>query len=475
MQETTTVRIKKCPYCFRKISNDEVGFLLRPDGARFLSPALNEVASPKTDLSYLYFWNAMGVPEEQVDANRVYIDNQIMTELNQELTASGHELAVKHFDGDSFGYSFHVEEGAVTLYSNTMLCPYCHNELPQNFFRYEMLMIGLAGSVASGKTVYLSSLMMNSFDAMQRENLTVRNAGGNPNDSYRMEMERNAEKLLRRGICPESTNKTFRKPIFLEVTYRVNEQVFHLLTAIYDVAGELIRESAGVGRTGFVRHMDGYICLVDPAQMHLEHSFITKQIPDEERVLEKLHLMTKEEQISIQRMSNQNGKQVMSQDDFLVERAVSDEYIYERKAETILEAIRTGVGDHELGKKYMALTIAKSDLLEELGEIRGFRGSSLLFERNRPVYGFMNMDHHFLRQEILKQIFDQKVFRLQRNLDDYKESSLFAVSALGCETEEVRDEEGEMTKTVGKVRPIRVEEPVLWMVMKYMQERGWLE
>ena len=167
MQETTTVKIKKCPYCFRKISNDEVGFLLRPDGARFLSPALNEVVAPKTDLSYLYFWNAMGVPEEQVDANRVYIDNQIMTELNQELTASGHELAVKHFDPDSFGYSFHVEEGAVTLYSNTMLCPYCHNELPQNFFRYDMLMIGLAGSVASGKTVYLSSLMMNSFDAMQ--------------------------------------------------------------------------------------------------------------------------------------------------------------------------------------------------------------------------------------------------------------------------------------------------------------------
>ena len=174
MQETTTVKIKKCPYCFRKISNDEVGFLLRPDGARFLSPALNEVVAPKTDLSYLYFWNAMGVPEEQVDASRVYIDNQIMTELNQELTASGHELAVKHFDPDSYGYSFHVEEGAVTLYSNTMLCPYCHNELPQNFFRYEMLMIGLAGSVASGKTVYLSSLMMNSFDAMQRENLTVK-------------------------------------------------------------------------------------------------------------------------------------------------------------------------------------------------------------------------------------------------------------------------------------------------------------
>lgn len=41
-------------------------------------------------------------------------------------------------------------------------------------------MIGLAGSVASGKTVYLCSLMMNGFDVMQRQNLTVRNAYGNP-------------------------------------------------------------------------------------------------------------------------------------------------------------------------------------------------------------------------------------------------------------------------------------------------------
>ena len=43
------------------------------------------------------------------------------------------------------------------------ICPYCHNELPHNFFRYEMLMVGLAGSVASGKTVYLCSLMMNDY------------------------------------------------------------------------------------------------------------------------------------------------------------------------------------------------------------------------------------------------------------------------------------------------------------------------
>ena len=176
---------------------------------------------------------------------------------------------------------------------------------------------------------------------------------------------------------------------------------------IYDVAGELIRDSAGTGRTGFVRHMDGFICLVDPAQMHLEHSLINKQIPDEERVLEKLYVMGKEEQMSIQRMSNENGKQVMDQADFMMENTMSDEYFYERKADTVLDSIRSVLGNHELKQKYMALTIAKSDLLEELGEIKEYRGNSLLFERKQVSYGFMNMDHHFLRQDILKQIFDQ--------------------------------------------------------------------
>ena len=100
MQETKTIRVKKCPYCFRNISNEDAGFLLRTDGVRFQSPALNEVFSYKTDVSYLYFWSAMGIPEEQIDARRIIIDNEVMTELNQELTAAGNELAVKRFDPD---------------------------------------------------------------------------------------------------------------------------------------------------------------------------------------------------------------------------------------------------------------------------------------------------------------------------------------------------------------------------------------
>ena len=66
MQETKTIRVKKCPYCFRNISNEDAGFLLRTDGVRFQSPALNEVFSYKTDTAYLYFWSAMGIPEERI-------------------------------------------------------------------------------------------------------------------------------------------------------------------------------------------------------------------------------------------------------------------------------------------------------------------------------------------------------------------------------------------------------------------------
>ena len=49
------------------------------------------------------------------------------------------------------------------------------------------------------------------------------------------------------------------------------------------------------------------------------------------------------------------------------------------------------------------------------------------------------------------------------------------VSSLGCETEVIQDGAQEIVKAVGKVHPIRVEEPLLWLIMKYMQERGWLD
>ncbi len=476
MQETKIRNIKrKCPYCFREVSNSQVGFLLKTEGARFQSPALNEFAAVRPDLPYIYFWNAMGVPEDRIDGRRCIIDNQALTVLNQELSSSGADLARKQYDEASCGYTFLVEEGAVTLFSNTMVCPYCHNELPQNFFRYEMLMVGLAGSVASGKTVYLCSLMMNDYDVMQRDNLTVRSAAGNPSDPERLEMEKNADRLFVDGICPAGTSKIFRKPVFMELNYRLPDSSIFLLVAVYDVAGELIRESTGMGRTGFVRHMDGFICLVDPAQMHLNHALFSRQMPDEDQVLRRLHLMTLEEQMSIQRLSNENEKQVFGGSDYLLEQTSRDEFFYERKIDTVLDALRSTLGEKLLSEKYIALTIGKSDLLEGLGEILEYKGSSLLFERGQVACGFMDMDRHFLRQQVLRKIFDQKVFRLQRKLNDYKAASLFAVSALGCETEEQTSGDQQLIRAVGKVRPIRVEEPFMWILMKYMQERGWLQ
>ena len=41
--------------------------------------------------------------------------------------------------------------------------------------------------------------------------------------------------------------------------------------------------------------------------------------------------MSWEETDVIQRMSNENGKQVMDQADFMMENTMSDEYFYERK------------------------------------------------------------------------------------------------------------------------------------------------
>ena len=133
-----------------------------------------------------------------------------------------------------------------------------------------------------------------------------------------------------------------------------------------------------------------------------------------------------------------------------------------------------GIGDSQLKNKYIALTIAKCDQLSELAEFREIPASSLLFEREDIKKGWLNTDHQVIRQKLLEKIFEEKVYHLQRNVGEYKEGGLFCISALGCETRQEEYQQALITRAVSPVKPIRVEEPFMWLLMKAVQERGWI-
>lgn len=468
-------RIQKlCPYCFQNITNDEVDFLVKENQSEFASPILKDLLASREDVLYEHFWNGMGSRLDVTQTKRIVITNEMIETKNEELMQEQLECIEKNYIEQNGGYEVVIKEAGITAIANIMVCNHCHNILPINFWKYDLVSIGMAGSVASGKTVFLCSLLANGFECLNRTRISVRMAHGDPLDKNKMQMEQMAEQLVREGICPEPTSKVFRQPIFLEICYQGEDKDHFLLLALYDVAGEVVRAQAGVGQAMFFRYMDGIIFLVDPSQMLLEEPIFFKSMLDEEKLLEGLRLLTREEQIKIQQKSNRNDKEVVFDSRTLHEEQSDEKMLYERKPETILDMIRSGVGEGMLSEKYMALTIAQCDLLKNHDEIRKIPGYSLLFEREKIENGFLNPEHYLIRQRILEQIFEQKIYHIQRNVKEYKKCALFCCSALGCETKQVEIQNIEVTKAVKKRDPIRVEEPVMWILMKIMQERGWI-
>lgn len=466
--------IKKCPCCFREISNDEADILIKEHEIRLHSPILNDLISPREDEKYALFWENMGNGQNVLETNRIIITNEMIEEANEELLESGMAPVEKNYDEESCGYTVTIQEDSMMVVSNTMVCPHCHNVLPQNFFKYDMFSIGLAGSVATGKTVFMASLMMNGFRILNKDNMTVRNAHGNPLDPEKIKMERIAQKLFTDRICPDPTNKSFHQPIYLEVSLKLEKETQNFLVTFYDVAGETIRKEAGSGKTTFARHMDGIIFFVDPSQMFLKQPISLKTTVDEEKILSSMKLLSQKEQAALQRENKMRGNQPIVLD-FGVSLEEEDEnLIYERNPETILDSLRMGIGDSQLKNKYIALSIAKCDQLSELEEFREIPASSLLFERESLSRGWLNTDHQVIRQKLLENIFEEKVYHLQRNVGEYKESALFCISALGCETKQEEYQQAMITRAVSAVRPIRVEEPFMWLLMKAVQERGWI-
>lgn len=465
--------IKKCPCCFRDISNEEADILVKDYEIRLHSPILNDLISPHEDEKYARFWQNMGNGQNILETNRIIITNEMIEEVNHDLEELGMTKVMKEFDENSLGYVLTISEDSMIIVSNTMVCPHCHNVLPQNFFKYDMISIGLAGSVATGKTVFMASLMMNEFRILNNDTITVRNAHGNPLDPEKMKMERTAQKLYAERLCPDPTNKAFHQPIYLEFAVKTGKDIKKFLVTFYDVAGETIRKEAGSGKTTFTRHADGIILFIDPSQMMLDRPISLKTTVDEKNVLASLQLLSREEQARMQMENKRKGCPPVYVD-FGMQQEEDENLIYERNPVTILDSLRMGIGDGLLKDKYIALTIAKCDQLSELEEFRKIPGSSLLFERETLKRGWINTDHQLFRQKLLENIFEEKVYHMQRNVGEYKGHGLFMMSALGCETTQDKDSRNGQTRAAGPVNPIRVEEPFLWMVMKILQERGWI-
>ena len=81
--------IKKCPCCFREISNEEADTLVKDYEIRLHSPILNDLISPHEDEKYGRFWENMGNGNHVLEKNRIIITNEMIEEANRDLLELG--------------------------------------------------------------------------------------------------------------------------------------------------------------------------------------------------------------------------------------------------------------------------------------------------------------------------------------------------------------------------------------------------
>ena len=99
--------IKKCPCCFRDISNVEADILVKDYEIRLHSPILNDLITPHEDEKYARFWRNMGNGQNVLETNRIIITNEMIEEVNQELEELGMQPVRKDFDENSISKDAH--------------------------------------------------------------------------------------------------------------------------------------------------------------------------------------------------------------------------------------------------------------------------------------------------------------------------------------------------------------------------------
>lgn len=144
------------------------------------------------------------------------------------------------------------------------VCPHCHNPLPPNYGKNPVRRLAIIGITGSGKTVYLYRL----FEGMDRYMAKVHlNAFDSPSVTQFLY----DNEVVYGKPLPGSTTVYLHQPLFFDLSRSVggNEKRVETLV-IYDVTGEVFedprRSRDALQFAPFIRHADGIMLLIDPAQ-----------------------------------------------------------------------------------------------------------------------------------------------------------------------------------------------------------------
>ena len=457
-----------CPYCFRKMRDDEVlfrserisdpnmsvlpepyeddieKFIARYDGPnkelyveQYRDWEMFLARNPLTDKDdpYSIFWNRFGDTTEENSSDKILDILAYHRPIIHPEWADHQRYLQKQPDG---GFLARDEAGMVTYIElktgekcNRRVCRYCHNPLPDGYGKDPVKFVTVVGVTGSGKTVWLAQLLkkMHTYAANVSLSATT--------DTQSIDLFRK-KNIVRVGeVLPSGTPfKQFQQPLFYGIVGKDETRGRWTETfVLYDVAGELFTKATSGeidNFAPFIRHADGIIVLIDPLQIDVISSAddtneaAIRDLPPAVKALGAIHNIVAEGDKS--RGCTKPVAVCLSQIDRAVVQAVLSDDLKQRLRQDV-QPIRDPATKYPL-----------------------------------PIYNAL--EHAFIREE-LEDFMVENQFEVVDLLNkSYSDHEFFAFTSLGCEVVKVKTGEKEETKPVGPITPRRIEEPLYWLFYK---------
>lgn len=446
-----------CPYCFRKMTDDQVLFrservergesdILPEDyedledfKARYKGSDKEKILTElreweffleRDDPVYEGFWKDYTATTEDNPADRELGVRAYRRPIIDPKNAK-HQRYLKpqgedYFIRDSQGMVIQIELADGDL-CNRRVCPHCHNPFPDNYGKNKVKFAAIIGITGAGKTIYLSQLLSGMTNYAAKAGLSAMVS----NTSARGFVEKN--RVLPNFPLPGSTpTASFQQPLFYDLV-RDTEGEGHVTETcvLYDVAGEVFTSQDLIQRFApFIEHADGIIMLIDPMQLKsFNRAAVDGDILDEPTMV----------------------------------------------LQTIQNIVSHGVGTEKC-KTPFAVCISKTDLpvvQDVLGRDMGyFLRSEVHGVKSGRFFApvFNAVEYNSIARGLDDFLMKSEDFPLCQVMEtNYDTYNFFAFSALNCPVEERESENGGMSfvAPVGPVLPVRIEEPLLWLFYKF--------
>lgn len=302
------------------------------------------------------------------------------------------------------------------------LCPHCHNELPLPSGKVPSNIISIVGASASGKSVYMASLI----HTLQQSTASNFSAACMPlNAEISRRFRQNYEEpIFDRGMMISTTLRdVVQEPFIFQFVFK-DESIPPLTLVFFDVAGEGMVDEAYLDiYASHIKNSAGILFMVDPMQI--------KTIRD--RLL--VRFGDRQEEFPSQ---------------------------FDEPREIVISLFQNFIGHEEKSVTDIptAVVITKSDMLQHLKEEDGdyIRPNSNVFNHVVHRQSLDLNEFHNINGEVTR--FIEKVDRPFKDALDvyFRNTAYFAVSALGANP---------VNKQIsGVVNPIRVDEPLIWLLYK---------